>query len=281
MVEKILDKETVLKGKTKKSFGYQWRIFKEMSCDFEKNFLNYIYPVDKAFFKGKTGLDAGCGFGRHIYYAARYGARMVGLDASEAIKSSKENTEGMKNIFLIQGDIYEPPLKRESLDFVYSIGVLHHLPSPEKAFQTLVKLIKPGGVIFIWVYSKNRKITNLIIEMGRSVTRKLPLKPLKYLSLIFALIDWIFFIQPYRILRLIPALGRLADRITFERIKIYSTYPFQVTWADWFDRLSAPIRFYYDQDELVRWLQKADLVEMQVSPTGKYGWRVYGRKKSN
>jgi uncharacterized protein YbaR (Trm112 family) len=77
--------------KTRRSFGYQWTVFREMVIDFRENFFYYIRPLDETFFKGKLGLDMGCGFGRHIYNAALFGAEMVGVDLSDAIESTAEN----------------------------------------------------------------------------------------------------------------------------------------------------------------------------------------------
>jgi hypothetical protein len=49
-----------------------------------------------------------------------------------------------------------------------------------------------------------------------------------------------------------------------------------VCYADWFDRLSAPIRFYYDGEDLAGWAARAGLVNVRISQTGLYGWRLYG-----
>ncbi|MFC1631100.1 class I SAM-dependent methyltransferase [Candidatus Omnitrophota bacterium] len=267
-----------LQKKTQKSFGYQWSNFSEMSCDFKDNFLNYIKPLAPEFFKGKLGLDAGCGFGRHIYHAALFGARMIGMDFSVAIKSTQKNTSGIKNISLVQGDIFNPPFAAQSFDFVYSIGVLHHLPDPERGFQSILKLVKKEGSIFIWVYSKRRKLTNLLLESARKITRHLPMRLLKTICLIFSLIDWVLFIWPYRVISRLMPRGSGWDRWVLARIKLYSQYPFQVTYADWFDRLSAPIRFYYDHNDLESWAQRAGLKKVMISETGSYGWRLYGVK---
>lgn len=268
----------LLKEKTKKSFGYQWTSFSEMVCSFKDNFKNYIWPVDPSFFKGKLGLDVGCGFGRHIYNAALFGARMVGLDISEAIDAARNNTKGFDDIYLLQSDIYNLPLKERSFDFVYSIGVLHHLPDPEKGFRELLPLVKPGGSIFIWVYSNKRKTTIFLLEIFRKLTHRLPFGFIKLISFIAALIDYYLFILPAKILENIPFLGKVADKVIFERLKIYRVYPFQVVYADWFDRLSPPLRFYYDKADIETWFKKAGLKDIRVTPTGFYGWRGYGVK---
>ena len=264
--------------RTSDSFGYQWTTFADMATDFRENFLQYIYPVDTSFFPGKLGLDMGCGFGRHIYNAAKFGAEMVGVDLSEAIESTRRNTLGMPNVHLVQADVYHLPFRPATFDFVYSIGVLHHLPDPEAGFRAIVRLVRQGGAAFIWVYSKSRSVVNALLEAARPITTRLPRRLQKLLSLGGATVDWVGFIVPYRVASRMPGLGGLVERMMFERIKVYSHYPFQVVYADWFDRLAAPIRFYYDEQDMRQWLQRAELSRTVVSPTGLYGWRAYGER---
>lgn len=268
-----------LKRKTQKSFGYQWTKFSKMPCDFKENFLNYIDPIKPPFFKGKLGLDAGCGFGRHILNAATFGAEMVGIDVSNSIESSYENTKNFKNVHLVQADIYYIPIRENCFDFVYSIGVLHHLPDPEKAFQSLLPFLKPRGVIFIWVYSNKRKITIFFLEMVRKVSSSLPFWFLKYICYFASWIEWFLFICPYKALKKIPLMKAIVEEIAFHHIKLYERYPFEVIYADWFDRLSAPIRFYYNEKDIRKWFERADLVNIKISPTQLYGWRAYGEKR--
>jgi SAM-dependent methyltransferase/uncharacterized protein YbaR (Trm112 family) len=263
---------------TRESFGYQWTRFSEMVVDFRENFLQYISPVDERFFPGKLGLDLGCGFGRHIYNAARFGAEMVGVDISEAIESTRINTQGMPNVHLVQADVYHLPFRPGVFDFAYSIGVLHHLPEPETAFQRVVSLVRPGGSVFIWVYSNSRRFLNFALESVRAVTTRSPKPVQQFLSFVGAAIDWSVFIAPYRLASRVPALGALARRVGPARLKVYAEYPFQVVYADWFDRLAAPIRFYYDERAMRGWLERAHLGRTTISPTGLFGWRAYGER---
>ena len=73
-------------------------------------------------------------------------------------------------------------------------------------------------------------------------------------------------------------MGWLIERVVPARIKLYSAYPFQVMYADWFDRLAAPIRYYYDEREVRELLERVGMAEVLVSPTGLYGWRACGVK---
>ena len=264
--------------KTRESFGYQWTVFSEMVVDFRENFLQYIAPLDESFFPGKRGLDLGCGFGRHIYNAAKFGAEMVGVDISEAIESTRVNTEGMPNVHLVQANVYNLPFRPGVFDFAYSIGVLHHLPEPEKAFQCVVDLVKPRGSVFIWVYSNSRRYVNFVLESARALTTRSPKPVQQFLSFAFASVDYAGFILPYRIAARLPIVGPVARRFGLPRLKVYGEYPFQVVYADWFDRLAAPIRFYYDADAMKGWLARANLNHTVISSTGLFGWRAYGER---
>src|SRR5437762_2527610 len=138
--------------KTAQSFGYEWTRFPEMYAEWEQSFLNYMYPHAAEFFRGKRVLDAGCGNGRFAHYAAKYGAEVWAIDLGEAVEAAHHNTEGIGNVQVIQADLHRPPFALESFDFIYSIGVLHHLPDPEEAFQNLLQYLKPEGEVQIYLY---------------------------------------------------------------------------------------------------------------------------------
>jgi SAM-dependent methyltransferase len=264
--------------RTRESFGYQWTHFSEMATDFRENFLEYIHPLEESFFPAKLGIDVGCGFGRHIYNAALFGAEMVGLDISDAIESTRKNTEHLANVHLVQANIYRSPFVEGTFDFAYSIGVLHHLPDPEGGFRCVTSLVKAGGSVFIWVYSNRRRVMNAVLECARAVTTRLPPPAQNATSFAAAVIDWGGFIVPYKALSSVRPMTPVVEKLPLPRLKIYSRYPFQVVWADWFDRLAAPIRFYYDGDDMAAWLNRARLVRTTISPTGLFGWRAYGER---
>ncbi len=264
-----------LQQKTQRSFDYQWTHFPDMAPANEKHFLNYIHPVQPEFFQGKLGLDAACGFGRHLYYAAGFGPRhMVGMDFSNAIFSARQTNRSRSNISLVKGDIYRMPFKRGAFDFIYSLGALHHLPDPEEGFRSLFEFVKPEGAVAIWVYSKRRRLVNFFTERVRSLTRRIPLPTLMKISFLFAGVDYFAFIFPYSLLRRLP----LVERFAFPRVKLYARFPFFVCYADWFDRFSAPLRHYFDKEELEDWGRRVGLRNILVTPTGKYGWRLYGER---
>ena len=125
-------------------------------------------------------LDAGCGTGRHGYFAATYGAReVVGLDLSVAVDAARENLRKFENVEVVQGDLLRPPFRTASegggFDLVYSIGVLHHLPDPYEGFKSLLRYVRPGGTIAVWVYGyENNGLVRNVVEPLRRVSTKVP-----------------------------------------------------------------------------------------------------------
>ena len=241
-------------GRTIRSYSYQWRKFKDMFPHWEEVFLDSIRPITPEFFSGRVGLDGGCGFGRSLYYASKYGAEMIGLDLSEAIEAARENATASGRVHLVQGDIFHPPVKRQSLDFVYSIGVLHHLPDPRRGFLTLTQLLKPGAPMFIWVYLRGRGRQIAAFTAMRAVSTRMPLRLLNAATLGLAAAQWLAFLAPYRVLKKMRATAGLAECIPFT---LYARYPFRVLHTDWFDGLSVPLQNYYRRDDIAEWYQRA------------------------
>jgi 2-polyprenyl-3-methyl-5-hydroxy-6-metoxy-1,4-benzoquinol methylase/uncharacterized protein YbaR (Trm112 family) len=190
-------------AETALSFGYEWHRFPEMYEEWEKQFLDYMQPHAADFFPGKKILDAGCGNGRFAYYAAKYGAEVWAIDLGPAVEVAKRNTAS-RNVHVVQADLHNPPFALESFDFIYSIGVLHHLPDPEAAFQNLLRFLKPGGVVQIYLYWKPErqpiKAAMLSgIAAARKVTTRLPHAAVHVLAYPTAAVAFAFFVWPYRI----------------------------------------------------------------------------------
>ncbi len=263
-----------IKVETSKSFGFQWNVFSEMHKEYEKNFLNYIEPLRPSFFKNKIVLDAGCGFGRHTYYAARYGAEVIGFDLSDAVDAAYQNCRKFPNVHIVQGDIYNLPF-RKKFDFIMSIGVLHHLPYPKKGYAELVKLAKSGTLILAWLYgSEGRTFKTVFLEGTiRKITVGMPQRMLYYFCYIPAIL-YHTLNKLYRLLGWFGASG-LAERIPF---KNYAKFPFRVKLADAYDFLGTPINNYYSREECEQWIKDENLRKSSVTSLGGRSWRLFGTK---
>src|SRR5678815_4472513 len=203
------------------SFGFEWQRFPEMYDEWEKQFLDYMQPHAAEFFRGKKVLDAGCGNGRFAYYATKYGAEVWAIDLGPAVEVARRNTHA-RNVHVVQADLHNPPFALESFDFIYSIGVLHHLPNPEAAFQNLLRFLKPGGVVQIYLYWKpeQRPIKAAMlsgITAARRLTTRLPHGAVYALAYPTAMAAFTFFVWPYRILRRFAAFNRMAEDIPLKQ----------------------------------------------------------------
>ena len=267
----------VSQAETARSFGYEWHRFPEMYEQWEKQFLNYMQPHAADFFPGKKILDAGCGNGRFAYYAAKYGAEVWAIDLGQAVEVARRNTQS-RNVHVVQADLHNPPFALESFDFIYSIGVLHHLPNPEAAFQNLLRFLKPGGVVQIYLYWKpeQRPIKAAMlsgIAAARRLTTRLPHGAVYVLAYPTAMAAFTFFVWPYRILRKLRMFNRVAEDIP---LKQYAELPFRVCVNDQLDRFSAPIENRYTRQDVQNWLARASLEAPTVGEN--FGWIATGRK---
>jgi 2-polyprenyl-3-methyl-5-hydroxy-6-metoxy-1,4-benzoquinol methylase/uncharacterized protein YbaR (Trm112 family) len=260
------------------SFGYEWSNFSEMYEEWETSFLAYMQPHPAEFFRGKRVLDAGCGNGRFAYYAAKYGADVWAIDLSSAVEVAHRNTTGAGSVQVIQADLHQPPFAPESFDFIYSLGVLHHLPDPEAAFRNLLRFVRPGGEVQIYLYWKPEKqpIKSALlaaITAVRQVTTRLPHSAVHVLALPAAVAAHVFLVWPYKLLKRVSGFAGLAERLP---MKQYAAFPFRVCVNDQFDRFSAPIENRYTRREVNEWLTRAGLEETKVAAS--YGWVGTGRK---
>ncbi len=263
--------------RTQRSFGYQWTRFGDLRDEFEQQFLWFISPpITREFFLGKLGIDAGCGFGRHMYWAAQWGAEIIGIDLSAAVDRAFANTAHLPSAHVVQGDIYHLPVARDAFDFAYSLGVLHHLPDTALGVASVARCVRPGGSVITWLYAGGRGKWFARVEPLRQAVSKLPLSVLYWLAFAIAGVGYPAAIIPFRWLSRAGVARSLLDRLP-SHFKYYVAYPFRVYHADWVDRVSAPVRSYFTPAEAREMLERQGLEEVEAYPTLETGVTVVGR----
>lgn len=260
---------------TAQAFGWQWTHFIEMHTTFEEQFLDWIAPIQPEFFRGKIVLDAGCGIGRHISCAANYGAQeVIGIDLSDAVETCFKHVGHLPNVHVVQANLLKLPFKLHTFDFIYSIGVLHHLPDPEAGFRALVDFVKHGGTIFAWVYGYegNALIHRVIDPVRKAVTSRLP----------FALLMPLSFAITVPLQIGVKGIYRPLNKIGFKSLP-YNEYFYQLSDFSFrqnhtivFDHLVPPIAFYLKQEDFKNWFIKAGLRDIEISWRNKNSWRGRG-----
>jgi SAM-dependent methyltransferase/uncharacterized protein YbaR (Trm112 family) len=263
------------KKKTASIFGNAWHHFPEMRSYYEKQFLDWVWPVQKSFFSGKTVLDAGCGQGRHTFLAAKYNAKAVfGIDLSSAVEIAYQNTKHLPNVCIVQADIYNLPFREKSFDYAYSIGVLHHLPHPERGFDAILSRIKSGGMLTSWVYGRQGITVMIFNTLRKHIFAQLPFSANLYISWLATAILYPaikFFYLPLNESYLTKSIARYLPLNSF--MAYLGGFDFRMIHDILFDQMVAPTAFYYTGDEFKRWFKKATIASFTVTERNKNSWR--------
>jgi SAM-dependent methyltransferase len=100
---------------------------------------------------GATVVDIGCGAGMDLLLAALAvgpAGRAIGIDMTEGMAERARgaaHTIGLGNVEVRLGDALDLPVETESVDFVISNGVLNLTPDKRRAFDEVLRILKPGG----------------------------------------------------------------------------------------------------------------------------------------
>lgn len=138
-------------------FGREWQRFDQRGAtelELEEQFERYfsIFPWDQIPLGGR-GFDLGCGSGRWAAFVANRVGELVCIDASDvALEVAKRNLADRKNCTFHVASVEEIPLPEESMDFGYSLGVLHHVPDTAGGIRSCVAKLKPGAPMLLYLY---------------------------------------------------------------------------------------------------------------------------------
>ena len=123
---------------------------------------------------GKRVLEVGCGIGTDSINFARAGAHLTAVELSgESLRIARERAEVMgvaDRIRFVQANAEEltSALDDEPYDLVYSFGVVHHTPHPERALAEMRALTAPGGTLKLMVYHRRSwKVFWIVAAQGR------------------------------------------------------------------------------------------------------------------
>lgn len=102
-------------------------------------------------------LDAGSGFGRHAFEAARQGARVVALDyATDEVAVTRATFAAMAEAGeinpdrlagVIRGDATCLPFRDSSFNCIVTSEVLEHIDNDVQALSELSRVLRPGGTL--------------------------------------------------------------------------------------------------------------------------------------
>jgi SAM-dependent methyltransferase len=140
-------------------FGHEWSTFRQSETEFspadrEAIFQSYfhIFPWNELP-PNPTGIDVGCGSGRWSVMVAPKVGHLHLLDASaDALAVARANLTDATNVSFHLASVGNIPLDDDSLDFAFSLGVLHHVPDTMAAIRAIATKLKIGAPFLVYLY---------------------------------------------------------------------------------------------------------------------------------
>jgi 2-polyprenyl-3-methyl-5-hydroxy-6-metoxy-1,4-benzoquinol methylase len=179
MASAIINPEEIPDGMTSKQYVWddfgrwvQHKIAQSPESYVVESFPNESEPWGFYFLEslgplyGKTVLDIGCGIGRFSVYAAKAGAKVIGIDLQlEVIKAARSiaDINGVKCQFQ-RGNVSKLPLINGSIDIVVGIEILHHLSKPDviTALSEIHRVLREDGKAIFKEPVENSKMFNFM-----------------------------------------------------------------------------------------------------------------------
>jgi SAM-dependent methyltransferase/uncharacterized protein YbaR (Trm112 family) len=220
--------------------------------------------------EGKVVLDAGCGSGRLTRQIGEHGAKaVIGVDIIEAVDEAFASARDLPNVHIVQGNIFELPVRKRMFDLVWSNGVIHHTPDARAAHEALAETVRPHGVLYVWVYAKRFspfRFTKDVLDFLR-VTR-LPEPALLRIAKTFSYVS-LALLAVYRAVRRLPPMRPRTKRAE-RTVRPRTAKELHLTW---FDALSPEYDSRHTEAEVVAWFERLRFTDIHAIEEPKVGVR--------
>jgi len=262
-----------LRDRTIADFGEQWTVYTDNSGYYgSPELLRDVFGalVDVESLRGMAVADVGAGTGRFTAILLACGVRkVIAVEPSAAFTVLVRNTANARDSIEYLNTGGEQLKTSEPLDFVFSYGVLHHIPDPAPVVKAMHDALRPGGRIGVWLYGYegNEAYVRLLGGIA-SVTRRLP-------HVLLAALTWtlywptLFYMRASRRLAL-PMAGYMSQvfaKLTPDKRRLVI-----------YDQLNPAYAKYYRQQEARALLERAGFVDIHLLHRHGYSWTAVGTK---
>lgn len=267
-----------------KHFGEEWHAFtnnERPQDDLDKEFQGYfsIFPWDKLN-EDAEGFDAGCGNGRWAAYVAPKVKKLHCIDPSEALLVAQEKLKSFKNIDYFNTTIDDMPIKDNSQDFAYCLGVLHHIPETEKSMQVCVNKLKPGAPFLVYMYYnfENRPLWFKFIWKCSDILRKIICRlPHKVKRLVT---DCIALFVYWPLAKTSEILEKLGVNVANIPLSAYRNGSFYNMRNCALDRFGTCLEKRYSKADITNMMLSCGLENISFSNNPEVNWCAVGYKKT-
>ncbi|MGK0297594.1 MAG: ubiquinone/menaquinone biosynthesis C-methylase UbiE [Gammaproteobacteria bacterium] len=263
-------------------FGHEWSVFDqsdvpedELHDTFKKYFSIFPFTI---LTESAEGFDLGCGSGRWARFISPLVGKLHCIDpSSKALDVAHKNLTDSKNCSFYLASVDEIPLMDNSMDFGYSLGVLHHIPDTQKGIDQCVKILKPGAPLLLYLYYAfdNRpfwfKCIWNISDVLRKTVSKLPNK-LKYF--LCQIIAFVIYFPLAKIALIIEKIGINPSNFPLSTYRNKSLYTMR---TDALDRFGTRLEKRFTQKQIMKMMMKAGLDKIIFNNNEPY-WCALGYK---
>ncbi len=263
-------------------FGDEWQAFDQTALDeseldalFERYF--HLFPW-RSLPGDAQGFDLGCGSGRWAERVAPRVARLHCIDASEqALAVARTRLAPRGNCEFHCATVAETPLAPASMDFGYSLGVLHHVPDTAADIRRCATLLKPGAPLLLYLYyafdnraAWYRGLWRVSDLLRRGVSR-LPFALRRATCNVLAL-------GVYLPLARFAALAeRAGANVASLPLSSYRHLSFYTMRTDALDRFGTRLEQRFTRDQIRSMLEQAGMTDIQFSEREPF-WCVLARR---
>ena len=260
---------------TIRDFGKQWVIHGELREDYwtsDEMFKDYLSNLfDPKLIQGKKVLEVGSGSGRILKMINRYSpAKLIGVEPSKGFETLRSNTKELKNLVLEnrKGSEY---VSRD-LDFVFSLGVIHHIKNPKDTLTTIYASLNSDGKFIVWVYGlENNRVYVIFRFFVSFFCRALSDVQLDKLSLLLQ--------------KVVVKYGEISVKFAYSALPL-TKYILEVFTPCGekerkyivFDQLNPAYAKYYSRRQLVKMLSQAGFSKIVTEHRHKYSWVAVAHK---
>ena len=264
-------------------FGDEWSRFDQSdlpSAEQQLLFDEYfsVFPW-KDISKESTGFDLGCGTGRWAKSVAPKVKKLICIDPSSALDIAKKNLSNFDNCVFDSATVDEMPMQDNSMDFGYSLGVLHHVPDTALGIKQCVKKLKIGAPLLLYLYYRfdNRpwwfRSIWFVTDLLRRIVSKMPYK-LRYVS--SQIISIIIYLP---LARFALFLEKLNFNVSNFPLSSYKNLSFYTMRTDALDRFGTRLEQRFTRKEIKNMMRNAGLENIEFSNSKPF-WVAVGYKSS-
>ena len=275
-------KSNNLDTKTVEGFGDEWERFdqSELTTAERGRIFNCYFSIFpwNALPPNAEGFDLGCGSGRWAKEVAPRVAKLHCIDPSSALAVAKRNLTDKSNCEFHAASVDAIPLDDASMDFGYSLGVLHHVPDTAAGIAACVSKLKPGAPFLIYLYYAfdNKPMWFKTVWHASDVLRKVVSKLPHTLRFVASQILAVLIYWP--LARSANVLEKLGFNVSNIPLSSYRKNSFYTMRTDALDRFGTQLEQRFTKKQIQEMMELAGLDGIKFSDAVPY-WCAVGYKK--